>query len=103
MPMKHNTGALSTRSQRPGSGPEYPIVIAQWDRNAREVIRVALDQYNGHDTVNVRVWYRDGETLKPGKTGITVGVKHLAALAEASGKALERARELGLVDDGGEQ
>ncbi len=101
MPMKHNTGALSTRSGMPGSGLEYPLVIAQWDRNAREVIRVALDQYNGHNTVNVRVWYRDGDTLKPGKTGITVGVKHLAALAEASGKALERAIDLGLIQYAG--
>lgn len=100
MPKHHNPGALSTRPGEAGSGPPFPLVIAEWDRNSREVIRVALDQYNGHHTVNVRVWYRDGDQLKPGKTGITVGVKHLAALAEASGKALERAIELGLVEGG---
>ncbi|MGE0701412.1 MAG: transcriptional coactivator p15/PC4 family protein [Hyphomicrobiaceae bacterium] len=97
MPKHHNPGAVSTASP----GLQFPLVVAEWDRNAREVIRVALDQYNGHHTVNVRVWYRAGDVLKPGKTGITVGVKHLAALAQASGKALERAIELGLVEDTG--
>lgn len=43
----------------------FPLVVAEWDRNSREVVRVALDQYNGRPTVNARVWYRDGDELKP--------------------------------------
>lgn len=82
---------------------EYPIIIAEWDRNAREVMRVALDQYNGRHTINVRVWYRDGGELKPGKTGITLATKHLPALAEALVKAERRAHELGLLDEGAAQ
>lgn len=80
--------------------PEYPIIIAEWDRNAREVVRVALDYYNGRHTINARVWYHDDDGLKPGKTGITLAVKHLPALAEALAKAEVRARELGLLDGG---
>jgi hypothetical protein len=51
----------------------------------------------------VRTWYRDGDTLKPSKSGITLAVKHLPALADALARSLDAARELGLLDDGGEQ
>jgi hypothetical protein len=66
-----------------------------------EVVRVALDQYNGRHTINGRVWYHDDDdVLKPGKTGITLALKHLPALADAMGKALATARDLG-PDRGG--
>jgi len=81
----------------------FPVVISEWDRNSREVVRVALDKYNGRHTINARVWYRDGDQIKPGKAGIALGVKHLPALADALGKALVQACELGLLDDGGAQ
>jgi hypothetical protein len=83
----------------------FPLVIAEWDRNSREVIRVALDRYNGRHTVNPRVWYRDrdDDTLRPGRSGIALGVKHLPALSDAMAKALAQARKLGLLDDGGER
>lgn len=100
MPMNHTEGALSTRPQ----GVQFPLVIAEWPRNKREVWRVALDQYQGRYTLNARVWWHDDEdVLKPGKTGITVSVKHLPAMADALAKALARAIELGLVEEGGEQ
>jgi hypothetical protein len=77
--------------------PAFPVVVAEWERNAREIVRVALDQYNGHYTVNVRIWYRDGDVVKPGKTGITLGLKHLPKLASGLSSALSRARALGLI------
>jgi hypothetical protein len=76
----------------------FPLVIAEWDRNSREVVRVALDRYSGRHTINARVGYRDGDQIKPGKSGIALGVKHLPALADAVAKALVQARELGLLD-----
>jgi Transcriptional Coactivator p15 (PC4) len=90
---------------------KFPLVISEWDRNAREVIRVALDHYQGRHTIDIRVWYHaddvlklEKSVLKPGKTGITLAVKHLPAIANAMAKALDEARELGLlVDDGGAQ
>jgi len=75
------------------------LVVAEWDRNSREVVRVALDQFNGHHTINARIWYREGIEIKPGKGGLTLGLKHLPALADAMAKALAKARELGLLDD----
>ena len=81
----------------------FPIVIAEWSRNSREVVRVALDRYNGRHTINARAWYSEDDVLEPDKTGITLAVKHLPALAAALGKALAKARELQLLGDGGEQ
>jgi hypothetical protein len=83
--------------------PAFPVVIAEWNRNLREVIRVALDKYNGRHTIDVRVWYYDGATFKPGRSGMTLALSHLPAFAEAMGKALDAARKLGLMNDGGKQ
>lgn len=74
------------------------VIIAEFDRNAREKIRIALDDFRGTNTVDVRVWYRDGLELKPGRQGITTSVANLPALAAGLKLALDRARELGLVD-----
>jgi Transcriptional Coactivator p15 (PC4) len=79
----------------------FPITVPEWDRNSREIVRVALDQYNGRHTINVRIWYCDDGVVKPSKSGITLAVKHLPVLADAIGKALARAIELGLVAEGG--
>jgi hypothetical protein len=62
--------------------PEFLIFIAEWGRNSREVMRVALDYYNGPHTTNARL-DDDDDVLKPGKTGITLALKHRAALADA--------------------
>src|SRR5947207_16004189 len=77
----------------------FPLVVAEWNRNAREVVRVALDRYEGRYTIKVRVWYRTGDEIKPGKSGLALGVRHLPALADAVAAALVQARELGLLND----
>lgn len=77
-------------------GPAFPIIIAEFERNAREVVRVALDCYRGAHTIDVRVWYFSGRDLKPGKTGLTLSVRHVDGLADALAKAAGRARELRL-------
>jgi hypothetical protein len=77
------------------------FVIAEWESNSSKSCEFALDQYNGRHTINGRVWYHDDDdVLKPGKTGITLALKHLPALADAMGKALATARDLG-PDRGG--
>lgn len=91
------------QDQPEGGKTVFPLVVGEWDRNKREVVRVALDQYNGRHTINLRIWYRDGDTLKPGKAGLTLSLKHLPDLAEALGAALEAATTLGLLSDEGEQ
>ena len=86
--MRANNAPLSGKENIRGRPDQqaFPITVAEWDRNSREIVRVALDQYNGRHTINV-----------------TLAVKHLPALADAIGKALARAIELGLVAEGGSQ
>jgi hypothetical protein len=93
---------LNDKENISGLPNPYPQIISEWDRNKREVIRVALDLFSGQHTVNVRVWYRDGDAVKPSRTGLTLSVKHLAPLATALSLALDAAVEAGLID-GGEQ
>lgn len=87
-----------------GAAQAFPIIVAEWQRNAKDTIRVSLGRYNGRHTIDCRCWWRndDGE-LKPGKAGLTLSVQHLDRLATALATALVRAREMGLVDDGGRE
>ena len=79
--------------------PVYPVIVAEWNRNDREVVRVALDRYNGRETIDIRAWWQDAEGgWRPGRSGLTLAVKHLPALANALAKALQRARVLGLIE-----
>jgi hypothetical protein len=71
-------------------------IIAEWPINRRESVRVSVEQYKGVDLVNLRKWFRveDG-SLRPGKAGIALNVKHLPQLAEAMAKALSAAAAIG--------
>jgi hypothetical protein len=67
-------------------------VVASWPNNARETFMVRLDTFKEQPIVDCRAWYpaKDG-TLKPGRSGLTVSTRHLSALADALGKALDMA------------
>ncbi len=79
--------------------PVLPIIVAEFEKNGRERIRVTLDRYAGRDIVDVRTWYTDGNTFKPGKSGISVAIKHLQPMADGLAAAVAKARALGLIDD----
>jgi hypothetical protein len=72
-------------------------LIAAWPKNSREEIRVNLDRFKERDTIDIRVWWFDGDERKPGRSGITLAVRHLASLAEALAKALVEAERRGLL------
>ena len=79
------------------------IIIAEWQKNSRETLRVRLDSFKGQPTICCRAWYtgKDGK-LKAGLGGLTVSTRHLPALAKALAKALETAKANGLLSkDGG--
>jgi Transcriptional Coactivator p15 (PC4) len=65
-----------------------PRIIAEWAVNRRERVRVSIEQYNGTWLINVRKWFEaDDGTVRPGKQGIALGIKHLPQLAEAMTQA----------------
>jgi hypothetical protein len=73
-------------------------VIAEWRRNRREVIKVALDEYQGNATINARVWFHGDEGfLSPTKSGLTLGLAHLPQLSRALADAEATAARLGLL------
>ena len=74
------------------------IVIAEWQKNSRETLRVRLDSYQGQAVICARSWYEASDgTLKPGRGGLTVSIRHLPALASALAKAVDAATTSGLL------
>ena len=73
-----------------------PILIAELPKNRRETLRISLDEYQGHQLLSLRIWYRDdaGE-LRPGNKGLAVRVDQAPALADAMLAAVEKAKEEG--------
>lgn len=69
-----------------------PTIVAQWELNRRESVRIELHQFKGHPLIGIRKWFaaEDG-TLRPGKDGINLNVKHLPKLAAAISEALSLA------------
>jgi hypothetical protein len=84
-------------NSRPAAG--FPINIAAWPRNSRDIVRIDLNRFKGRFTIEVRVWWKDsGGQFKPSRDGITFGVEHLPHLAEGVVAALRRAEQFGLVE-----
>ena len=75
------------------------IIIAEWRKNSRETLRVRLDIYQGQKVICARSWYQASDgTLKPGRGGLTISIRHLRALASALAKAEETANAAGLFE-----
>jgi hypothetical protein len=53
-------------------------------KNAREEVRVSVDEFKGMQLLNIRVWFagEDGE-MRPGKQGVAVRVELAPDLAQA--------------------
>jgi hypothetical protein len=79
-----------------------PITIEQWWKNrGGEVVRLELSTYQGQNILNLRTWRAnkgDG-IMRPGM-GFACSTKHLPKLAAVFAKAVDRAKALGLLDDG---
>jgi hypothetical protein len=65
-------------------------IIAQFEKNATEVVRVSLTEYRGHKLVDVRVYYSDDEgQYRPTKKGVSLAVGLYAEFKQAMA-ALEK-------------
>jgi hypothetical protein len=74
------------------------VIIASWPKNARETLMVKLDTFKDQPIVDCRAWYTAGDgSLKPGRSGLTVSIRHLPALADAIAKALTTATTSGHI------
>ena len=75
-----------------------PIVIANFQKNKTEDIKLSLTEYQGHKLIDFRVYYKDKEgESKPTKKGITVNVKFFPELKEAIMEAEKILKEKELI------
>jgi len=78
-------------------------VIATLPKNARESVRVALDNYQGVDLIDIRVlapFAGPAKEMAPTKKGLSMRVAQLPALQQALADAEVKARDLGLIPEG---
>ncbi|HIE53057.1 MAG TPA: transcriptional coactivator p15 [Armatimonadetes bacterium] len=72
-------------------------LIAEFDRNPLEKIRVQIREYRGHRYIDVRTYYLDDNDnqWKPTRKGLTLNLETSALLREALEKAEEIFEEEG--------
>jgi hypothetical protein len=58
-------------------------------KNAREEIRISLDEFKGHRLCNLRVWYQDGDEFRPGKQGLALRLELVPQLIEALQRSVQ--------------
>ncbi|MEP6968406.1 MAG: PC4/YdbC family ssDNA-binding protein [Pseudomonadota bacterium] len=78
-----------------------PLIVANLRKDSRERVRVALDQWQGHDLLDIRVTAQLTEATDvwcPTKKGLSVNVAMIPALRLALADAEAQARKLGLLD-----
>lgn len=80
------------------SAVNYPVEVATWSKNAKECVRVSLDEYMGTPTFSAWIYYAtDAGDWKPSRKGLALSAKHLPALLEAVTRAEYQARADGLL------
>jgi hypothetical protein len=77
---------------------ELTQLVAQFEKNAKEEVRVSIDDFHGRKLINLRVYYRtDSGQWLPGKQGIALGVDRYRDLADALVKLGEELQTRGLL------
>jgi hypothetical protein len=81
-----------------GSGDE---VIAKFDKNSREEVRVMVGPYMGRNLINIRVFCKDkDDQWKPSNKGLAIGVEQYRHLAGAIVRLGEHLQQQGLLPSG---
>jgi hypothetical protein len=80
---------------------DEPIVVAKfWKNRQHDAIVTTLSTYEGRNLVDIRMHRMDqAGHLVPTQKGVALVVLRLPELVAAVNKALEKAKELGLIDD----
>ena len=73
-------------------------LIATIRKNSKQELRVSLDHFQGHDLINMRVWFEADEgDMRPGKQGVSIRTVLLPDLVRALEDAA-RAASMGETD-----
>jgi hypothetical protein len=73
-------------------------LVAQFEKNSKEEVRVSIDEFHGKKIINIRVYYRGEEKQwLPGKQGIALGIDRYRHLADAIVRLGETLQIKGLI------
>ncbi len=81
-----------------------PLVIMRVRRSARVSVQIKLTVFKGQPILEVRNYWREKDgSWRATRKGLSLGVKHIPALADALAQAETIARSMGLLpnNDGG--
>lgn len=70
------------------------MVIAEIDKNAKEKIRISLEEYRGHKFIDCRVYFEDESgTWRPTKKGIALNHETIDEVIKALKEAIPMLQE----------
>jgi hypothetical protein len=81
-------------------GDELEHPIAQIEKNSRETLKVTLQTFKGYRLVAARVWVKNDSGETPTKSGLNIRVEQLRPFRDALSSALEKACDLGWIEEG---
>ena len=74
------------------------VVVAQFEKNKKEEVRVSVGSFHGRQIINMRVFYKDDDgSWKPGKQGLALSVERYKDLAGAIVQVGEHLKTKGLL------
>jgi hypothetical protein len=74
------------------------VVVAQFEKNKKEEVRVSVGNFHGRQIINIRVYYKDDDgSWKPGKQGLALSVERYKDLAGAIVQVGEHLQTKGLL------
>jgi hypothetical protein len=77
-------------------------LVAQFEKNFKEEVRVSIDDFRGRKIINIRVYYRsDSGQWLPGKQGLALAVDRYRDLADAVLRLGEALQAQGLLHSKG--
>ena len=87
MKLEVNFGLKKMRKQK----TLKPKLIAEFNKNASEVVRIQLTEYDGKQLLDIRIWVQnDKGDFIPTRKGITIRTEQVNSLKQAIEKAAEK-------------
>lgn len=63
-----------------GNSDEFGVPVHAFLKSQREQIRISLNEYKGHEYIDIRSFYESDGVFRPSKKGVTLRVELLPEL-----------------------
>jgi hypothetical protein len=78
--------------------PSQDFVVAQFEKNKKEEVRLSVGTFHERKIINIRVYYKDDDgSWKPGKQGLALSIERYKDLAGAVLQVGEHLKAKGLL------